>query len=267
MNSTTEVNQIWAIALVRVMAEAGISYWCLGYGSRNTPLVLALLNNPSIQRYHHFDERALAFHALGYAKATKQPVAVVVTSGSAVANLYPAIMEAFEEEVPLLIITADRPSELKCMGSNQTTNQAGIFSNHVVWQFEFPPPDSPSSISKMIPLLAYSVSKLNYPMPGPVHINCMFREPLEYITQGNAGNFIIPKYFSPKQYTEQSHHFLRDLLGSPGLILAGSMDNKRDQEAVLALAKKLKWPLYRNTNSRNGSACATPHYSPAFQPH
>ena len=152
---------MWTAGMVSAMAQAGISYCCLGYGSRSTPLLLALLNEPTIETYHHFDERGLAFHALGYAKATKQPTAIIVTSGSAVANLYPAIMEAFEEEIPLLIITADRPSERKQVGSNQTTSQAGIFSSHVVWQFDFPPPDSLSSIAKMIALLAYGLSKLS----------------------------------------------------------------------------------------------------------
>ena len=203
-----------------------------------------------IETYHHFDERGLAFHALGYAKATKQPTAIIVTSGSAVANLYPAIMEAFEEEIPLLIITADRPSERKQVGSNQTTSQAGIFSSHVVWQFDFPPPDSLSSIAKMIALLAYGLSKLDHPIKGPVHINCMFREPLEVTTKETLKNCTIPKYFSPKQCIQQFHNFARDLsLDSPGIILVGFIEDERDQEAVLTLAKKLKWPLFADITS------------------
>lgn len=250
MDSCTNLNEIWTAAMVSAIAQAGISYCCLGYGSRSTPLVLALLNEPSIQTYHHFDERGLAFHALGYAKATKQPTAIVVTSGSAVANLYPAIMEAFEEEIPLLIITADRPSELKCMGSNQTTSQARIFSSHIVWQFDFLPPDSSRSIGKMIHLLSYSLSKLDHPVAGPVHINCMFREPLEYASKENIRNFTIPKYFSPKQCMQQSHTLSRELpWDSPGIILAGYIENKRDQEAVLLLAKKLQWPLFVDITS------------------
>lgn len=245
----TNLNKIWTAGMVRAIAQAGVSYCCLGYGSRSTPLVLALLNEPSMQTYHHFDERGLAFHALGYAKTIKRPVAIVVTSGSSVANLYPAIMEAFEEEIPLLIITADRPSELKCMGSNQTTNQSGIFSSHVVWQIDFPPPDSPSSIAKMIPRLAYSLSKLDHPVPGPVHMNCMFCEPLEYTAKEKIRNFTIPKYFSLKQYTQRAC-IARDLhLDSPGIILAGFIKNKCDQQAIVALAKKLKWPLFVDITS------------------
>lgn len=250
MGSCRNLNEIWSAAITSAIAQAGISYCCLGYGSRSTPLVLSLLNEPSIQTYHHFDERGLAFHALGYAKAAKQPTAIVVTSGSAVANLYPAVMEAFEEEIPLLIITADRPSEFKCMGSNQTTSQARIFSSHVVWQFDFPPPDSCRSIRKMIHLLSYSLSKLDHPGAGPVHINCMFREPLEYSSKEKIRNFTIPKYFSPKQCTDPSHTRARDLpWDSPGIILAGYMENKQDQEAVLLLAKTLKWPLFVDITS------------------
>lgn len=250
MDSYTNLNEIWTAAMTSAIVQAGISYCCLGYGSRSTPLILALLNEPSIQTYHHFDERGLAFHALGYAKAAKQPTAIVVTSGSAVANLYPAIMEAFEEEIPLLIITADRPRELKCMGSNQTTSQVRIFSSHVVWELEFPPPDSSQSIGKMIHLLSYSLSKLDYPIPGPVHINCMFREPLEYTSEERRRNFTIPKYFSPKQCAQAFHTIARDLpWESPGIILAGYMENKSDREAVLLLAKKLQWPLFVDITS------------------
>lgn len=250
MDYATNLNEIWAMAIVKTIAEAGVSYCCVGYGSRSTPLVLALQNEISVKTYHHFDERGLAFHALGYAKAAKEPVGIIVTSGSAVANLYPAIMEAFEEEIPLVILSADRPSELKWMGANQTTSQAGIFSNHVVWQFDFPPPDSRVSIAKMMPVLAYGLSKLVYPSPGPIHINCMFREPLAYRAKEKIKKLIIPKYYSPTQCTELAHNIAHNLsLQSRGIILAGSMENKRDQEAVLAFAQKLKWPLFVDITS------------------
>ena len=129
-----DLNQLWATSLAQQMVATGIDYCCISYGSRSTPLILSISEEPFLESYYHFDERGLAFHALGYAKASGKAVAIVVTSGSALANLYPAIIEAFEQEIPLLILTADRPSELRSMGSNQTTDQVRMFSNHVVWQ-------------------------------------------------------------------------------------------------------------------------------------
>lgn len=249
--STTKLNELWTSAIAKEMVRARISYCCLGYGSRSTPLVLALSNEPAMQTYHHFDERGLAFHALGRAKATGKPVAIIVTSGSAVANLYPAIMEAFEEEIPLLLITADRPSELRSMGSNQTTDQVRIFSNHVVWQSDFPAPDSIESIAPMSHQIAYALSKLHHPISGPVHLNCMFREPLEYSTADVIESPFVPAYFSPKQLTRLTYRTLRNEIpfDLPGIILVGNALNKRDQMAILELSTKLQWPLFADITS------------------
>lgn len=248
---TAKLNELWTATIAKEMVRAGISYCCLGYGSRSTPLVLALSNEPAMQTYHHFDERGLAFHALGCALATGKPVAVIVTSGSAVANLYPAIMEAFEEEIPLLIITADRPSALRSTGSNQTTDQVRIFSNHVVWQSDFPAPDSIESIAQMGHQIAYGLSKLHHPISGPVHLNCMFREPLEYSAGGVIENPFAPTYFSPKQLTLVTYRTLREEISFdlPGIILVGNSLNKRDQMAILELAQKLKWPVFADITS------------------
>lgn len=246
-----KLNELWTKAMAKEMVRAGISYCCLGYGSRNTPLVLALSNEPAMQTYHHFDERGLAFHALGRALSNGKPVAVVVTSGSAVANLYPAIMEAFEEEIPLLLITADRPSALRSMGSNQTTDQVRIFSNHVVWQSDFPAPDSMESISQMSHQMSYCLSKLRYPISGPVHLNCMFREPLEYASDSLIGSSSVAEYFSPEQLTPFVYRNLRQKIPFhlPGIILVGKALNKRGQRAILALATRLQWPVFADVTS------------------
>lgn len=248
------VNQFWTKTLIHPMISIGIRHCCIGYGSRNTSLILAISQEPSIQTYYHFDERGLAFHALGLAKASGKPVAIVVTSGSALANLYPAILEAFEQEIPLLILTADRPSELRFMGSNQTTDQVRMFSNHVVWQCDYPPPDSSKTIYKMSHSFSYALSKLLYPVRGPVHINLMFREPLEF-----SSNFFqsieplapIPQYFLPEQITNQfcqrlSHQIP---LNRPGIIVIGSLDCEQERKAIIALSEKLHWPILADITS------------------
>lgn len=256
------LNQSWTETLIQQISSIGINYYYIGYGSRNTPLILSLSNKSSIQTYYYFDERGLAFHALGYAKATGNLVAIVVTSGSALANLYPAIIEAFEQEIPLLILTADRPSELRSMGSNQTTDQVRMFSNHIVWQCDYPPPDSIETINKMSHSLSYALSKLTYPVPGPVHINLMFREPLEF--SPNVSHSIqslsnIPQYFPPEQVTSDLCEALVKQIpfNRPGIIVVGSMDCEKEMKAIISLAEKWNWPILADiTSNIRGHDCS-----------
>lgn len=252
---------LWTKTLLQHIVSSGINYCCISYGSRSTPLILAICQESSIQTYYHFDERGLAFHALGLAKASGNPVAIVVTSGSALANLYPAILEAFEQEIPLLILTADRPSELRAMGSNQTTDQVRIFANHVVWQCDYPPPDSSNAIYKMGHSFCYALSKLRYPVRGPVHINLMFREPLEF--SSHCFHKIepltpIPQYFPPEQVTNELCQTLSKqiLLDRVGIIVVGSLDCAYERIAIIALAEKLHWPILADiTSTIRGQNC------------
>lgn len=250
-----DLNQLWTRTITQQLISIGINYCCIGYGSRNTPLILSITNQSSyIKTYYHFDERGLAFHALGYAKASGNLVAIVVTSGSALANLYPAIIEAFEEEVPLLILTADRPSELRWMGSNQTTNQVRIFSNHIVWQCDYPFPESLTIINKMSHSLRYALSKLTYPVRGPVHINLMFREPLEFSSDFSYSTEFIsnaPLYFPPEQVTTELYYtlFKEISFDKPGIIVVGTMDCHKEMKAIIAFAEKLHWPILADITS------------------
>lgn len=248
------LNELWSKVIIQQIALSNISYCCVGYGSRNTSLILALTSTSFIKTYYHFDEGGIAFHALGYAKAIGSSVAIVVTSGSALVNLYPAIIEAFEEEVPLLILTADRPSELRSMGSNQTTDQVRIFSNHVVWQCDYPPPESLEMIYKMGHSLSYALSKLTYPVRGPVHINLMFREPLEFSSDFSCSTqFVsnVPLYFPPEQVTNELYYNLSKQLSLDkcGIIVVGTMDSDKEIQAIIAFAEKLHWPILADITS------------------
>ncbi|MGL4348000.1 MAG: 2-succinyl-5-enolpyruvyl-6-hydroxy-3-cyclohexene-1-carboxylic-acid synthase [Chlamydiales bacterium] len=261
MSDEKNLNELWSRIVIKQMLLSNITHCYVGYGSRSTPLVLFLSNTSYIQTHYHFDERGLAFHALGYAKESKNPVAIVVTSGSALANLYPAIMEAFEQELPVLILTADRPSELRSMGSNQTTDQARIFSNHVVWQCDYPPPDSPETIHKMSHSLSYAFSKLIYPVRGPVHINLMFREPLEFspnFSYSTESLLNVPQYFPPEQVTNHLCQTLSKQIpfNRSGIIVVGSMDCEKEMQAIIALAEKLHWPILADiTSNIRGYEC------------
>ena len=120
-------NILWTGSFVNELSSLGVKYVSLSPGSRNTPLTLAFANNKKIKSFVHIDERSSGFFALGLAKASNTPVAVVCTSGTATVELYPAIVEAYQQRVPLIICTADRPPELLNRGANQTINQNNLY--------------------------------------------------------------------------------------------------------------------------------------------
>lgn len=173
-------NSLWTETFVRELSALGVKYACISPGSRNTPLTLAFAQNKQIKSFVHIDERSGAFFALGLAKGSSTPVALVCTSGTAVAEFYPAIIEAYQQRIPLIICTADRPPELIDVGANQTINQNNIYRNHIRWFFDVGLPEPIARRIKHIKSIArraYSESFLI--SRGPVHLNFPFRKPFE----------------------------------------------------------------------------------------
>ncbi len=168
-------NLTWANVLLESLEGAGVSSLCLSPGYRSAPIAYAAARR-DMQLFVHFDERALAFFALGLAKATSRPVPLLVTSGTAVGNLLPAVMEAFHDHVPLIILSADRPPELRDSGANQTTDQVKIFASFVHIQIDLPCADP--SLSQYLASRIASAVQVAKQQSGPVHINCMLRQPL-----------------------------------------------------------------------------------------
>ncbi len=168
-------NRRWATRLVQACLTAGCDQFFLAPGSRCTPLTLAVAACPASHVIQHFDERGLAFACLGYGRATGRAGVFICTSGTAVANAWPAVVEAFMDGVPMLLLTADRPPELRDTGANQTIDQQQIFGRYARFFFDLPCPD------EQIPdALADSVIRQAalHASSGPAHVNCMFREPL-----------------------------------------------------------------------------------------
>ena len=173
------IDKIWAEIAVDSCLKRSIDHFFVAPGSRCTPLTLAIADNESAQVTQHFDERGLAFAALGYARATGLPGVFVCTSGTAVANALPAVVEASMDRVPLLLFTADRPDELRGIGANQTIEQRNIFGSYPEVFVNVSVPNNSGSEKK--DARAYLLKELDTAfsksMDGPVHVNWMFHEP------------------------------------------------------------------------------------------
>jgi len=152
---------------------------CVAPGSRSTPLALTIADHPSLRTWIHLDERSAAFFALGIARALGAPTAVLCTSGTAAANFFPAIVEANRAAVPLLVLTADRPPELRDVGSAQTIDQNRLYGDHAKWFVEVAIPDTRPDLLRYARTLAgRAFSFAMAATPGVVHLNFPFREPL-----------------------------------------------------------------------------------------
>ncbi len=172
-------NLAFARALIAEFQSAGVEIVVLCPGSRSTPLALAVVGQGGLRYSVHVDERSAAFHALGHAKASGRPAALVCTSGTAGANFLPAIAEASHARVPLIVLTADRPPELRAWGAAQTMEQRTLFAGFVRWAEEAPCPSETSANESYARALARrAVAEATGPAPGPVHLNLPFREPL-----------------------------------------------------------------------------------------
>jgi 2-succinyl-5-enolpyruvyl-6-hydroxy-3-cyclohexene-1-carboxylate synthase len=185
MDRSTNPATVWAEALAEGLAGAGVQHVSLAPGSRSTALVLAFAAHPALRIWRHLDERSAAFFALGIGMATNRPAVVLATSGTATANFFPAIVEARMAGVPLLVITADRPPELRHSGANQTIDQVKLYGDQVLWSVDLPLPEAeaPEVVLRNVRVLAAraAATALGLP-PGPVHLNAPFRKPFEPLT-------------------------------------------------------------------------------------
>jgi len=272
---TPRANRLWAYLIVEELLRCGVGFFCVAPGSRSTPLVAALAANEKARSLIHFDERGTAFAALGYARATGCPAAWITTSGTAVANGLPAVVEAAIDGVPMVLLTADRPPELRQTGANQTIDQPDIFGDYVRWRFDLPAPDpgiDPAMVLTTVDQAAYRAGRTPQ---GPVHLNLMFREPFlsgpedEDILSGPAswvqGDEPYTRYAATKPAVDEMEIYrlwetLRPV--KQGLVVAGRLASRKQGEAVLRLAGTLGWPLLPDVGSqvRLGSEGIAAHY-------
>lgn len=179
MTTVHNAGQALATVLVDELVRCGVSHACLGPGSRSTPLALALDGRAEIDLHVCVDERSAAFLALGLSKSTRVPTAVLTTSGTAVTNLSPAVTEAFHAQVPMIVLTADRPPELRDTGAGQTIDQIKVFGDAVRWFVEVGVGEARAdSVSYWRSVASRACAVSRWPVPGPVHLNLAFRNPL-----------------------------------------------------------------------------------------
>lgn len=172
-------NYIFTRPLLGSLANLGLGHVVISPGSRNTPLAIAAAETPNLETSVHLDERSAAFFALGMAKISESPVALICTSGTAAAEYLPALVEASLSQVPLIVLTADRPQELRDTGAPQTIPQAALYGRAVKWSHDAAPPDPSADPARYATRLATQAWTVSQESPaGPVHLNLAFRDPL-----------------------------------------------------------------------------------------
>ncbi len=174
-----EVTFAFVGAFVDELARSGVRNVCIAPGSRSTPLALMIARHPRIKVWLNLDERSNSFFALGMAKASRQPVAILCSSGTATANFFPAVVEARLGRVPLIVMTADRPPELRDVGAPQTIDQIRLYGSHPKWSVEVAHPEATPDLLRYARTIAGRAAATARTEPaGPVHLNFPFREPL-----------------------------------------------------------------------------------------
>jgi 2-succinyl-5-enolpyruvyl-6-hydroxy-3-cyclohexene-1-carboxylate synthase len=180
-------NALWCSVLAETLHRCGVRHAVVSPGSRSTPLTFAFARHAGIEAMPVLDERSAGFFALGLAKQHARPVALVCTSGTAAANYFPAVIEAREGGAPLVVITADRPPELRECASGQTIDQQKLYGAHVVWYHELATPEaSLARLRYLRQTVAHACERALRPEPGPVHLNAPFRDPLPPLADASA---------------------------------------------------------------------------------
>src|SRR6185369_4205159 len=199
-------NHLWSALIVEELVRSGVEYFCIAPGSRSAPLTVAVARHPKAKHFVHYDERALAFHALGYASAAKKPVVLICTSGTAGANFFPAIIEASKKKVPLIVLTADRPPELRQTGAVQTIDQTHLFGRYAKFFFQMPCPTVQIKPEVVLTTVDQAVYQAVRNPSGVAHLNCMFRDPLAPVKTGENFNAYLKSIASwnknRKPYTQ-----------------------------------------------------------------
>ncbi len=259
------VQALWAELLVATLGDAGVTTCVVSPGSRSTPLVAALVADGRLALPTIIDERAAAFFALGLARATGTPVALVCTSGSAAAHYLPAIVEASEAGVPLLAITADRPPELQHCGASQTIDQIAIYGGFTRAAFDLGAPHGTELALRAVRrTVIQAITASRGPRPGPVHLNVPLRKPLEPAAPATEEERAlaataaelrrIPIVIAPPRTIADPHAVARlaaRIAAEPhGIVVAGALPAGFAGTEILELCARAGYPLLAEAGSQ-----------------
>jgi 2-succinyl-5-enolpyruvyl-6-hydroxy-3-cyclohexene-1-carboxylate synthase len=271
------MNDLWGYLIIEELVRNGIDYFVISPGSRSTPLTVAVARNDAAKNIICLDERGAAFHAIGYGRATGKPAVLICTSGSAAANYYPAAIEAATDNVPLIIISSDRPPELRQTGANQTINQVNFYGWYSKWEFDLPCPTAEINPAMVLTTIDLAVARSRTAPAGLVHLNCMFREPLapqgkEVVIPNSLANWEVSK--SPYTYYGESLTVLPDReldrlveiinRTKQGILVVGELKSPVDTQAVTALATRLNWVVFPDIRSGLRLKAKVPNVIPYF---
>jgi 2-succinyl-5-enolpyruvyl-6-hydroxy-3-cyclohexene-1-carboxylate synthase len=263
----TNRNTALASVLVEELARCGLEHACIAPGSRSAPLALAFWKQPAIRVWSHIDERCAGFFALGLAQQSGKPVAVLTTSGTAGANVHPAVAEASEARVPLIVLTADRPPELRGRGAGQTIDQVKLYGAAVRWFCELGVSEADDAgLLHFRSTAVRAFAQASGTPPGPVHLNLPLREPLAPVaaaadfsasdplaTEGRPGGapLTAERTVAPAPTPELLTSLVEQIERQPrGLILAGRQPDPGLAASAAALARSAGYPILAEPTSQ-----------------
>lgn len=255
-------NTLWSSIIAETLKRLGLTTAIICPGSRSAPLTVAFAQHPEIEAIPILDERSAAFFALGVAKRSHVPAALVCTSGTAGANFYPAVIEASESQVPLLVLTADRPPELRDCHAGQAIDQQKLYGSYPNWQAELALPSQKIGMLRYLrQTIVQAVKRSLFSVPGAVHLNVPFREPLAPTPQPDTLNSQLHQedFFAGITLNPYPHSCTGDSASRPyssllstwkqcerGIIIAGVAQPQHRQEycqAITHLSQSLGWAV------------------------
>src|ERR1035438_10124197 len=266
------VNALWGSVVVETLVRSGVNRAVISPGSRSTPLAFAFARHPGVEAIPVLDQRSAGFFALGLAKQDMRPVALLCTSGTAGANYFPAVIEAHEAGVPLIVLTADRPPEMRSCASGQTIDQHRLYGAFVRFPPELAVPEASEPLLRYLrQTVAHAVERTLAPLAGPVHLNAPFRDPLAPVADGGAaGRFAAGvdweaffEHLAPPQPVASVSEIPAFPHAVHGIIVAGPLpdpDGAGHAAAVGEISRRLGWPVLADglSPARNHAA-AVPH--------
>jgi 2-succinyl-5-enolpyruvyl-6-hydroxy-3-cyclohexene-1-carboxylate synthase len=242
-----DLNLACAWALVDGLVGGGVRHACVSPGSRSTSLALALARHPAITLHVHLDERSAAFFAVGLARASREPVAVACTSGTAAAEFLPAVVEASQSRLPLIVLTADRPPRLRGTGANQTIDQVGLYGGAAREDLDLPVPEAAGQEAWWRQAAREALEAAFGDPVGPVHVNCPFEEPLSpsldvELPDPSGETLPLPPRPEADVTAEESDRLAELVSGARGgVVLGASPDDLTDVAAWWS--DTLGWPV------------------------